>query len=98
MFTQSTRSAITRGKLSRLYLPFSARGFRGLTEELFVLHCRQKFVFEKLVTHLHDFAREVSLTTDEWMYVFSPVHRVFALGSVLTCICGDLAAGPQSSS
>ncbi len=28
---------------------------------------RQKFVFEKLVTHLHDFAREVSLTTDEWM-------------------------------
>ncbi|GJN91540.1 hypothetical protein Rhopal_004563-T1 [Rhodotorula paludigena] len=28
---------------------------------------RQKFIFEKLVTHLHDFAREVSLTTDEWM-------------------------------
>ncbi|KWU46672.1 Intradiol ring-cleavage dioxygenase [Rhodotorula sp. JG-1b] len=28
---------------------------------------RQKFVFEKLVTHLHDFAREVSLTTHEWM-------------------------------
>jgi len=30
---------------------------------------RQKFVFEKLVTHIHDFAREVSLTTDEWMSV-----------------------------
>ncbi|GAA5833970.1 hypothetical protein JCM9279_004177 [Rhodotorula babjevae] len=28
---------------------------------------RQKFVFEKLVSHLHDFARDVSLTTDEWM-------------------------------
>lgn len=30
---------------------------------------RQKFVFEKLVSHLHNFARDVSLTTDEWMCV-----------------------------
>ncbi|MCO5598541.1 hypothetical protein L7F22_052638 [Adiantum nelumboides] len=28
---------------------------------------RQKFLFEKLVTHLHDFTREVGLTTEEWM-------------------------------
>ncbi|GAA5842059.1 hypothetical protein JCM3766R1_005736 [Sporobolomyces carnicolor] len=28
---------------------------------------RQKFLFKKLVDHLHDFARETSLTTEEWM-------------------------------
>lgn len=28
---------------------------------------RLKFVMESLVKHLHSFAREVSLTTDEWM-------------------------------
>ncbi|CDR36020.1 RHTO0S01e12420g1_1 [Rhodotorula toruloides] len=50
---------------------------------------RQKFVFEKLVTHLHDFAREVSLTTDEWMnaiqfltkvgQICSPIRQEFIL-------------------
>lgn len=28
---------------------------------------RMKFVFERLITHLHDFVREVSLTEEEWM-------------------------------
>lgn len=28
---------------------------------------RTRFVFEQLVTHLHDFARDVRLSTDEWM-------------------------------
>jgi len=28
---------------------------------------RMKFVFGKLIDHLHDFVRETSLTTDEWM-------------------------------
>lgn len=28
---------------------------------------RMKFIFEKLVTHLHDFVRETSITTEEWM-------------------------------
>ncbi|KAI0546765.1 putative catechol dioxygenase [Xylaria curta] len=27
---------------------------------------RMKFIFERLITHLHDFARETRLTTDEW--------------------------------
>ena len=30
---------------------------------------RQKFVFETLVHHLHDFTREVGLTTEEWLRV-----------------------------
>ena len=28
---------------------------------------RMKYVLERLVTHLHDFARETRLSTDEWM-------------------------------
>lgn len=28
---------------------------------------RMKYIFERLVTHLHDFARETRLSTDEWM-------------------------------
>lgn len=28
---------------------------------------RLKYVLERLVTHLHDFARETRLSTDEWM-------------------------------
>ncbi|KAJ8121151.1 hypothetical protein ONZ43_g2324 [Nemania bipapillata] len=27
---------------------------------------RMKFIFERLITHIHDFARETRLTTDEW--------------------------------
>jgi hypothetical protein len=27
---------------------------------------RMKFIFERLVTHIHDFARETRLSTDEW--------------------------------
>lgn len=49
-------------------------------------------MFEKLVTHLHDFAREVSLTTHEWMYVsrmrgvdlFFPVEAFADLREALT--------------
>lgn len=28
---------------------------------------RMKYVLERLVTHVHDFARETRLSTDEWM-------------------------------
>jgi hypothetical protein len=28
---------------------------------------RLKYVLERLVTHMHDFARETRLSTDEWM-------------------------------
>ncbi|GAA5859621.1 hypothetical protein JCM1840_006377 [Sporobolomyces johnsonii] len=44
---------------------------------------RQKFVFEKLVNHIHDFAREVSLTTDEWM---SAIQFLTQTGQ----ICSDI--------
>ena len=28
---------------------------------------RLKYILERLVTHMHDFARETRLSTDEWM-------------------------------
>lgn len=30
-------------------------------------NARAKYIFERLVSHLHDFARETRLSTDEWM-------------------------------
>lgn len=44
---------------------------------------RLKYVMERLVTHLHDFARETRLSTDEWMT---------ALTFLIQCgqICSDV--------
>ncbi|KAM0793550.1 hypothetical protein ACM66B_000987 [Microbotryomycetes sp. NB124-2] len=44
---------------------------------------RLKFVIERLVNHLHDFAREVGLTTDEWM---AGIQFLTATGQ----ICSDI--------
>ena len=44
---------------------------------------RQKFVFEALVRHLHDFTREVSLTSEEWMCIV----KVHDWGYLLMKIC-----------
>jgi len=43
-----------------------------LTENVIILNNqasnpRVRYVFERLVTHMHDFARETRLSTDEWM-------------------------------
>lgn len=63
MYTRSTPFALILGELSG---PLHSVEYETLNRR----SCyRMKFVFEKLVTHLHDFAREVSLTTDEWMQV-----------------------------
>ena len=42
---------------------------------------RNRFVLNSLIGHLHDFAREVELTTDEWM---TGVHFVNAVGAIST--------------
>ncbi|KAI5475347.1 catechol dioxygenase [Pseudohyphozyma bogoriensis] len=44
---------------------------------------RLKFVFEKLVTHVHQFAKEVSLTTEEWM---AAIQFLTATGQICTDI------------
>lgn len=42
---------------------------------------RNRVVFSSLIRHLHDFAREVELTNDEWM---AGVHFVNAVGQIST--------------
>lgn len=42
---------------------------------------RNRLVLGGLIRHLHDFAREVELTTDEWM---TGVHFVNAVGQIST--------------
>ncbi len=46
-------------------------------------NARLTYVMERLVTHLHDFARETRLSTDEWMA---------AIGFLIGCgkICSDV--------
>ena len=40
---------------------------------------RTRFVMSALIRHLHDFSREVELTTDEWM---TGVHFVNSIGQI----------------
>ncbi len=42
---------------------------------------RNRFVLSALVRHIHDFAREVELTTEEWM---TGVHFINAVGQTST--------------
>ena len=42
---------------------------------------RNRVVFSALLRHLHDFAREVELTTEEWM---AGVHFVNSIGQIST--------------
>lgn len=42
---------------------------------------RNRQVMSALLTHLHDFAREVELTVDEWM---TGVHFINAVGQIST--------------
>lgn len=44
---------------------------------------RTRFVLSSLMTHIHDFAREVQLTTDEWM---AGVRFVNSIGQISTPI------------
>ncbi|KAJ7609021.1 intradiol ring-cleavage dioxygenase [Roridomyces roridus] len=57
-----------------------------ITENVIAMHgnCpdeRTKFIFTKLITHLHDFVRETDLTTEEWM---SAIHFLTATGKKCT--------------
>lgn len=42
---------------------------------------RLKYILERAVTHLHDLAREVRLTTDEWMIALLFLTKVGQISS-----------------
>lgn len=48
---------------------------------------RMKYVMERLVTHLHDFARETRLSTDEWMAGIQFLTQVGQICSDVRQVC-----------
>jgi hypothetical protein len=51
---------------------------------------RIKYVMERLVTHLHDFARETRLSTGEWMAALNFLVRVGQISSDVRHVCSSL--------
>ncbi|KAJ7498101.1 intradiol ring-cleavage dioxygenase [Mycena galericulata] len=65
---QASQHGIDLSKLPKI-LDMSAE---SITENVHAMNSncpdeRMKFVFKNLITHLHDFVRETSITTEEWM-------------------------------
>ena len=52
---------------------------------------RMKYVLERLVTHLHDFARETRLSTDEWMAGLMFLTQVGQISNDVRQVCVYLA-------
>lgn len=48
---------------------------------------RLKYILERAVTHLHDFARETRLTTDEWMTAILFLTKVGQISSDVRQVC-----------
>lgn len=48
---------------------------------------RLTYVMERLVTHLHDFARETRLSTKEWMAALNFLVRVGQISSDVRHVC-----------
>jgi hypothetical protein len=48
---------------------------------------RLKYILERTVTHLHDLAREVRLTTDEWMTAVLFLTKVGQISSDVRQVC-----------
>lgn len=48
---------------------------------------RLKFVLERLVTHLHDFARETRLSTNEWMAALNFLVQVGQISTDVRHVC-----------
>lgn len=48
---------------------------------------RLKYLLERAVTHLHDFARETRLSTDEWMATLLFLTQVGQISSDVRQVC-----------
>lgn len=54
---------------------------------------RLKFVLERVVTHLHDLARETRLSTDEWMAALLFLSKVGQISSDVRQVCMAMVWG-----
>jgi len=48
---------------------------------------RMKYLLERLVTHVHDFARETRLSTNEWMAAIQFLTQVGQISSDVRQVC-----------
>ena len=55
---------------------------------------RTKYLFERLVTHLHDFARETRLSTPEWMAAIEFLTKVGQICSDVRQVPIEFLDGP----
>ena len=55
---------------------------------------RLTYVMERLVTHLHDFARETRLSTTEWMAALNFLVRVGQISSDLRHVSSPFSHNP----
>jgi hypothetical protein len=66
--------------------PMKDLNIDNITENTIIINsqsddARVKYVMERLVTHLHDFARETRLSTNEWMAALNFLVRVGQISS-----------------
>jgi hypothetical protein len=66
--------------------PMKDLNIDNITENTIIINSqssdeRLTYVMERLVTHLHDFARETRLSTDEWMAALNFLVRVGQISS-----------------
>ena len=66
--------------------PMKDLNIDNITENTIIINSqggdpRLKYVMERLVTHLHDFARETRLSTQEWMAALNFLVRVGQISS-----------------
>lgn len=71
-----------------IFPPLKDLNIENITENTILINSlcedeRMKFLMERLVTHLHNFARETRLGTKEWM---AGIHFLTAVGQ----ICSDV--------
>lgn len=67
----------------------------NITENTIIINsqgndARLKYVMERLVTHLHEFARETRLSTSEWMAALNFLVRVGQISSDVRHVCSSL--------
>lgn len=76
--------------------PLKDLTIENITENVHMINSRcpnlrLKYLMERLVTHLHDFARETRLSTDEWMTAIQFLTQVGQTCSDVRQVCTDLS-------
>ena len=86
LFTLSVKKLSIKNVGARKAYQDKILNIDNITENTIIINSqgndpRLKYVMERLVTHLHDFARETRLSTSEWMAALNFLVRVGQISS-----------------